>query len=242
MQKYSQSLCPDHPCLQKSVVNPRNGRKECVFVQIEAVYPDVSNPTAEYSFEELRARNCGYFEPDWEAKMKMEKTQWAAQKVIEKVHQPRQVLAVRNVQAQVPPVQPDLVDEIDLADRVEQSLMINDENAPPQIVGKQKIQIFDDENADIPRSRTAATISKKQKMQIFADENIDVPTSAVLSQSKVKTVPLRDENGASTAQRDRDAEIAQRARREERANRTRKVKVREVKRDDQTSKSPYFSL
>jgi len=111
--------------------------------------------------------------------------------------------------------------------------MINDENAPPQTIQAQKLQIFGDENAEDPCTRVPPTTSKKQKMHIFADDHMAMPPPP---KPKAKTVPLRDENDVSTAQTDREAELARRLRKEERANRTRKVKVREVKRDDQTSK------
>jgi len=204
-------------------------------VQIETVYPNQDDPSEEYSFEELRAKKRDWLDSDWDAKMKAEKRQWAAQKVNEKPNQIRHALLARNVQAQVLPIQSEPAsDGINLADHMEQALMINDENAPPpQTTKTQKIQIFSDENVENVRSKTATTVSKKQKMQIFSD---DMPPPPVAAQTKVKTVPLRDENGISTAQTDRDAELARRLRKEERANRTRKVKVREVKRDDQTSK------
>lgn len=234
MQKYPSSLCLGHPCLDKVTVNARNGRKECVFVQVEKVYPDDNNPAVEFSFEELRAKRQGWLDLEWASKMKAEKAQRAAHKVNEEPCHTRQILGARNVQPQAAPTQLEPAsDEIDLADRIEQSLMINDENAPPQAIRTQKLQIFGDENAEDSHRRVQSTTSKKQKMQIFADENMDMPPPP---KPRAKTVPLRDENDASTAQTDRDAELARRLRKEERANRTRKVKVREVKRDDQTSK------
>jgi len=212
-----------------------------VYVQIETVYPNQDDPSEEYSFEELRAKKRDWLDSDWDTKMKLEKKRWAAQKTNKKPSEIRHALVARSVQAQVLPIQIEPAnDEIDLADRIEQSLMINDENAPPQTITTQKIQIFSDENVEDPRSRSAPTASKKQKMQIFADENMDMPPLPIASQIKVKAVPLRDENDAPTTQTNRDAELARRLRKEERANRTRKVKVREVKRDDQTSKTSYF--
>lgn len=206
-------------------------------MQIETVYPNQDDPSEEYSFEELRAKKRDWLDSDWDAKMKAEKEQRAAQKVNEKPSQLRHALVSRNVQAQALPIQAEPAgDENDLADRIEQSLMINDENAPPQTIKKQKIPIFTDENVENDRSKAASVVPRKPKMQIFADRNVDMPPPPVSSQTKVKTVPLRDENGISSAQIDRDAELARRLRKEERANRTRKVKVREVKRDDQTSK------
>ncbi|CAK3905587.1 related to mitotic checkpoint serine threonine kinase [Lecanosticta acicola] len=49
------------------VLNEITGRLECVFVNLEAVYPeaDKGNLALEYSFEELRARHRGLLKKDW---------------------------------------------------------------------------------------------------------------------------------------------------------------------------------
>ncbi|KAK5046672.1 hypothetical protein LTR84_007433 [Exophiala bonariae] len=49
-----------------TTVNPRTGRSEKVFVDIDAVYP--ANSNTEYSFEELRAISRGWFKRDWKAR------------------------------------------------------------------------------------------------------------------------------------------------------------------------------
>jgi checkpoint serine/threonine-protein kinase len=46
------------------VKNPKTGRLECVFVNLEAVYPR-SGGSSEYSFEELRARHRGWMDKEW---------------------------------------------------------------------------------------------------------------------------------------------------------------------------------
>lgn len=45
-----------HQC----VLNPKNGRLECVFVNLNAVYPKQRDASSEYCFEELRARHRGW--------------------------------------------------------------------------------------------------------------------------------------------------------------------------------------
>ncbi|EME42243.1 hypothetical protein DOTSEDRAFT_73163 [Dothistroma septosporum NZE10] len=45
---------------QQCVFNEKTGRLECVFVNLEAVYPEAGNLTVEYCFEELRARHRGW--------------------------------------------------------------------------------------------------------------------------------------------------------------------------------------
>ena len=47
------------------VNNPKTGRLECVFVNLEAVYSQSSGSKSEYSFEELRARHRGWTDREW---------------------------------------------------------------------------------------------------------------------------------------------------------------------------------
>lgn len=55
---------------QQQVVNPRTGKTERVFVNLEAVYPNPNDPKEEYSFEELRARHRGWLDRDWRLERK----------------------------------------------------------------------------------------------------------------------------------------------------------------------------
>lgn len=223
-------------------------------MNLEAVYPNENDQTEEYCFEELRAANRGWLDRDWAAERAREVKQQAQSQAREVVQQARPPLTDiephTNVPAETSPAEQAAND---LAESIEQSLLINDENAPPvtsQEPKLQKIQIFADENEPPTTSKkpkaqkmqifddenappTTSQEPKVQKMQIFADENVDVAPKVI--PSKAKTIRLNDENGHSSAPVDREAEIARRIRREERANKTRKIKVREVKRDDQTS-------
>ena len=45
---------------QQCVLNPKTGRLECVFVNLEVLYPDPGNLAVEYCFEEIRARDCAW--------------------------------------------------------------------------------------------------------------------------------------------------------------------------------------
>ena len=56
------------------VRNPKTGRLECVFVNLEAVYPQ-SARSSEYSFEELRARHRGWTNKQWSRDEKAPKQQ-----------------------------------------------------------------------------------------------------------------------------------------------------------------------
>lgn len=59
---------PEHHV--REAINPRTGRRERVFVNLEAVYPDYKNPSYEISFEELRAKNRGWTSKDWKSPKK----------------------------------------------------------------------------------------------------------------------------------------------------------------------------
>lgn len=48
-------------------MNQRTGRMERVAVNLEAVYPDPTNPAVELCFEELRAAKRGWLQRDWSA-------------------------------------------------------------------------------------------------------------------------------------------------------------------------------
>ncbi|KAL8692705.1 MAG: hypothetical protein Q9218_002326 [Villophora microphyllina] len=50
---------------QQQITNPRTGKIERVFVNLEAVYPNPEDPAEEYSFEELRARSRGWANRNW---------------------------------------------------------------------------------------------------------------------------------------------------------------------------------
>jgi checkpoint serine/threonine-protein kinase len=47
-------------------VNPNNGKKERVFVDLRAVYPTPEQPGTELSFEEIWAANRGWLDTSWE--------------------------------------------------------------------------------------------------------------------------------------------------------------------------------
>ena len=57
------SNCTD----KQQVTNPRTGKVERVFVNLDAVYPNPNNPLEEMSFEEIRARSRGWLNKDWAA-------------------------------------------------------------------------------------------------------------------------------------------------------------------------------
>ncbi|KAE8350022.1 Mad3/BUB1 homology region 1-domain-containing protein [Aspergillus coremiiformis] len=54
---------PEHRV--REAINPRTGRRERVFVDLGAVYPDDRDPSIEVSFEELRAIRRGWMDKQW---------------------------------------------------------------------------------------------------------------------------------------------------------------------------------
>lgn len=55
----------NNPHNEKETINPRTGKIERVFVNLEAIYPDCDNPGYELSLEELRAQSRGWAHKDW---------------------------------------------------------------------------------------------------------------------------------------------------------------------------------
>ena len=55
------------------MTNPRTGKIERVFVNLEAVYPNPNDPNEEISFEELRAQSRGWLNKDWGAERRKAK-------------------------------------------------------------------------------------------------------------------------------------------------------------------------
>lgn len=48
------------------IVNPQSGKRERVFVNLEAIYPTPEEPGTELSFEELWAASRGWLDVCWE--------------------------------------------------------------------------------------------------------------------------------------------------------------------------------
>ncbi|KAI1177543.1 Mad3/BUB1 homology region 1-domain-containing protein [Nemania sp. FL0916] len=54
------------PSKHQVIVNPQNGKRERVYVSLEAVYPTPEEPGTELSFEELWAANRGWLDACWD--------------------------------------------------------------------------------------------------------------------------------------------------------------------------------
>jgi checkpoint serine/threonine-protein kinase len=53
------------PSKHQVIINPQNGKRECIFVNLEAVYPTPNEPGTELSFEEIWASNRGWLQRPW---------------------------------------------------------------------------------------------------------------------------------------------------------------------------------
>lgn len=61
------------PELQQVTINPKNGRSERIYVNLEAVYPTPERLGTELSFEELRASRRGWLSKVWERELQDQK-------------------------------------------------------------------------------------------------------------------------------------------------------------------------
>ncbi|TEA16561.1 Checkpoint serine/threonine-protein kinase bub1 [Colletotrichum sidae] len=60
------------PSKNQIVVNPVSGKKERIFVRLEAVYPTPEEPGSELAFEEIWAKNRGWLGRDWDEELPKE--------------------------------------------------------------------------------------------------------------------------------------------------------------------------
>ncbi len=60
------------PSKHQVIVNPHSGRRERIFVNLEAVYPTPEEPGTELSFEELWAAQRGWLDVSWEDEIVVE--------------------------------------------------------------------------------------------------------------------------------------------------------------------------
>ena len=124
-------------------MNPKTGKTECVFVDLEAVYPNISDPmAAEFSFEELRAKHRGWMEYDWAAirkKEEMKKSQVDAEnrrhdkQSITKEPKQRAGSATDKSRREGPAQA--------LTAGIEENLVLNDENTPPSQTDIEKVNL-----------------------------------------------------------------------------------------------------
>lgn len=143
-----------HPLREhQQALNPRTGRLEVVFVDLEKVYPNHEDPmSVEYSFEELRARHRGWLDKDWTAIRHEEERQLRA---------PADDSPETLVEPEVSPFV--LKDEpkeplrpltVPLKGSIDDENDMNDENAPPSQLEAEKARIAKRQRREERANRT----------------------------------------------------------------------------------------
>jgi checkpoint serine/threonine-protein kinase len=139
-----------HPLREhQQALNPKTGRLEVVFVDLQKVYPNRDEPMSEeYSFEELRAKHRGWLDHDWAAirRKEQEEARKAAEAAAAPVKQPKSKAAPlapkqsdeQPLQAKPAPLAPKQLDEpspmpmtVPLKGSIDDEMVANDENTPP---------------------------------------------------------------------------------------------------------------
>ncbi|KAI6824000.1 hypothetical protein KC340_g6262 [Hortaea werneckii] len=194
--------------MQKLMIfKDQTGRMECVFVNLEAAYPQLGREQGEYCFEELRARHRGWLNVDWTRSEKRDIAEDLPQNVPEVEPEP----------VAVPEPDFDLLQDAAPIEKPRKGgFDIHVDEPAQQPKPKQRgFQIFE----DTPNEPATASQLNQQGQ---GDDK-------VLVESFSKTLALNDENDENAPPRQQDVDLAKRLRREERANRTRKIQVMDVK-------------
>jgi checkpoint serine/threonine-protein kinase len=115
-----------HPLREhQQALNPKTGRLEVVFVDLEKVYPNYDNPMSEeYSFEELRAQHRGWLDYDWATIRRKEQDE--AMQAAEAARPKASPLAPKQIDEQPPKPK-----TVPLKGSIDDELAGNDENMPP---------------------------------------------------------------------------------------------------------------
>lgn len=203
-EQHNSAQPPSNDSLQYSV-NPRTGRQEYVFANLELVYPSGDAECGyEFCFEELRAMKRGLIDPTGRVvKQKKQKVVKETPAVERPVTPPKRAVSPKNTKAHS-------AKKLDIFQDTETTKV------------PAKMPVFADEAQPLPAPA---------KLQIFADseQRPEVETSQV----PVK-IPILDENGEAPSAQDAASKAARRAKKEEKANRTRKLAIMEVKAEPQT--------
>ncbi|TKA30474.1 hypothetical protein B0A50_02702 [Salinomyces thailandicus] len=210
--------------MQKLMIfKDQTGRMECVFVNLEAVYPDSGRRNEEYCFEELRARRRGWLGKDWRRpESKAKHAPRPAQHMSQPVPEPE--AKFKSAEKTTPEDEESPSGTLDI--HVDEPV----QPQPQQPKTKQRgFKIFEDTSSEpLPAS--------KQTRQKENDEK-------VLVESFSKTLALNDENDENAPpSKQQGAELAKRLRREERANRTRKIQVMDVKHISNETKTIQLNM
>jgi checkpoint serine/threonine-protein kinase len=167
-----------HPLREyQQALNPKTGRLEIVYVDLEKVYPNHDNPMSEeYSFEELRAKHRGWLDHDWAAIRRKEQEE--ARKAAEAVaaaklpKSPAAPLALQQLDEQVSKPRsaafaPKQVDDqppkpktVPLKGSIDDEMNANDENAQPSREDMEKAKAA-------RRARREEKANRTRKIQVM---------------------------------------------------------------------------
>lgn len=128
---------------RQEVRNPKTGKIERVFVNLEAIYPNPNDPNEEMSFEELRAQSRGWSSKDWAAEKLLKEVEGAVSRVDDE-----------NIDSQVPDLLVDyaLVQDVEIRSRVT------------------KLEVRADQTPDEPsRTSRAGRVKKMKVMEVKAE-------------------------------------------------------------------------
>ncbi|KAJ4318477.1 protein kinase [Neodidymelliopsis sp. IMI 364377] len=189
-----------HPLREQlQAVNPKTGRVEVVFVDLEQVYPNHEDPmSVEFSFEELRARHRGWLDRDWAAIRREQREQMKK-------------LAEEAAAAQLPQPKP-----APLAPKQEPLAPKQDAQKPPrpQTVplkgGEDNVLAGDDENrppsqADVEKAKAAKKARREEranrtrKIQVMDVKEISGETQTTKLDSPSKKAKIRRKKGGREA-------------------------------------------
>lgn len=158
---HNDELSKPHPLREhQQAVNPRTGRAELVFVDLQKVYP---NHDAEYSFEELRAKYRGWMDMDWAAirREEKEKADKAAEAARIKESKPK-TMPLAPKEPQEKPAKPKTVP---LKGSIEEDLVLNDENTPPSQADADKAKVA-------KKARREERANRTRKIKVMAVREI----------------------------------------------------------------------
>jgi checkpoint serine/threonine-protein kinase len=128
---------------RQEIRNPKTGKIERVFVNLESVYPNPNDPNEEMSFEELRAQSRGWTSRDWVAERSLKEVEDAVSQVNE-----------RDIYDQVP----DLLVDYALVQNVEIHSSVT------------KLEAHVDQTLDEPsRASRAGRVKKMKVMEVKAE-------------------------------------------------------------------------
>lgn len=213
---------------QQCARNPRSGRIECVFVNLEAVYPDAPGargPRREYCFEELRARHRGWLDKVWD----LPESQQIDSAPTSQMNRDL------NHDEQLPSRQKDVDDG-------QPDFHVDESKAQTGQSRQREFKIFED--AAVPQAPPLpvhANTEEKVPIEIFSqnlvlsdenDENAPPPASNHLraqqqQEQQLQQPPQRHQQ--HQRQPDAPSDLVKKMRRDERQNRTRKIQVMDVK-------------